>query len=1296
MTASETTDVSANGGAETSRRALVFGVVAAVVAALFLYARTYVGAGHGFVNYDDPYLLAAENPAIGRGLWGSIPEFARQLTDSPRFMNAWLPLYYWSLGLDHALFGDAAWGYHLHSAILHAIGAGLVVLIAARLGTGALGAAIAGLLFAVHPAATENVAWVAGRKDVLAFAWMAGATLAYLEGVRRGRWGWHVLGAALLLVSLTAKGTTLVLPFLLCLHALLLRTPRSRSNLVPVIPYAVVAAGMTLVHLLIARAEGTAGGAGSSGPGVARILFADLEVAWRYVVVLVAPFVGQSVEHGIDGHTVSGGAAALGAVTLVALIAGVALTWKKRPAVAAFLLAFPLALAPFNNLLPRTSVLFAERYAHIALLPFVIGAGALAAGDSARRIALFVATAGFAITSFQRIPVWENAISLWNDATEKNPASAFARLQLADALAAEARARPAEAVALFDESERAWREARRLAKDDLSKMRAAAGLGTHLLTVAPAGGSQNTEERVRESVVLFDEAYALLGGIVAPGAKTTQVATILSNRAAARELLGDLLGAVEDLKIAAQADSRNVSVLNSLARTYFLSGRGPEASEALALSAKLAPEDPAAARERARIRLAGADHGGAKAEIARALTAHPDDYDLLMDAGRIDQGLLRPLDAAELYRRAIAVRPGDEAATNALGATLLDQAQSFAATDELEKAREAAAAALTTLPSSFAPHQVLGIIARRAGDLEGATTHLRKAYELFPAGVRIREALASVLVERAWRALDAGNDAAAVAFADEAVAVNPGAIATPKARIESGASGWPAQDPAADAQSLVARHSALRALACLAWGRADKALPEIEVAAAGTSVTDPAMRRVVLRLLVRTRFLSGLADTAVAAAEELPALGRVDDAQPWSGFTDLVSALVERGIVRRGAGDKPGAKADFDRAWSLLDEARAAGLPESKFHTRRGEIRFAAEEFVEATVEFDKAIAIDPRDVEPLLDRAAVWRSHFLMEEEPSYLRGAEQDIRRALEVAPADARVMAALGEILVMSQKQAEAYPFLQRALLSDASQHSVRRMLAELTARAGRQYLEKGEHAKALSAAERAVALDADTPTARILLGDVHLSQQAYEKAYVQYEAANKAFPDSEEARAALAKFYAGAGHLYLVRGARADAARAFRRALSFEQTKFDVSSCRERLHVIAGAAFNEAATAMKAGEYAKAADGFRLSVYAEPTKEGHFQLGVCLDETKDPLGAEKAYAAALAIDPKFLPAAANRGASLLVLGRWEEAEAMFVTVRDLAEPGSPDRRFAERKLAWIEEQRRTLEDGPEEKR
>ena len=48
------------------------------------------------------------------------------------------------------------------------------------------------------------------------------------------------------------------------------------------------------------------------------------------------------------------------------------------------------------------------------------------------------------------------------------------------------------------------------------------------------------------------------------------------------------------------------------------------------------------------------------------------------------------------------MRPGDEAATNALGATLLDQAQSFAATDDLEKAREAAAAALTTLPADEA------------------------------------------------------------------------------------------------------------------------------------------------------------------------------------------------------------------------------------------------------------------------------------------------------------------------------------------------------------------------------------------------------------------------------------------------------------------------------------------------------------------------------------------------------------------------------------------------------------------
>jgi len=1008
-----------------AERVLGVALVAALAAILLYAPRLWLG-GHGFVNYDDPYLTAADNPAIGMGLAGWLRMLGSggyELWDltqwvfagpfgwvpparEPQFMNAWLPLYYGSLGLDHALFGDSPLGWHLHSVLLHAAGAAMVAVLGRRLGLGAVGAAVAGVAFAVHPALTENVAWIASRKDVLSFLWMTFAAWAYLEAIRRGKPALHAVGALCLAVSLTAKGTTLVLPLLLVVHALLVRTdaaPR-RERLRAIVPYGVVALVLTAVHLWVARREGTAGG--GTGAGVGSVLLANLDVVGRYAVLLLAPFppiFRQSVEHGVDPNAIDSARVAVGCVALVAWAAATWWAWGRRPRLAAVLLCVPLALAPFNNVFPRTSVLFAERYAQVAVLPVALALGALATGVGNRPLVAAVATTAFAAFAWLRLPVWHDAVTLWEDAATAAPASALVRLQLADAYGTRARTEPDAADAWNAKGESAWREAVSHATDELSRMRAEAGLGTHLVTTAPGGAT--TEQRLRESVALLASAERRLAAIDAPGPRATQLSTIRVNRAVARETLGETDAALEDWKGAALADGRNSAAWNGLARMCYLTGRAADASEALAKSAALAPHDVTAARDRSRLRLAAGDAAGAKMELEQALSKRPDDFDLLIDAARLDASLQRPVDAEKRFRRALEVRPDDEAAKEVarqgIAAALVDQAQAQCARDDLESARKAALAAAELVPRSSAPEQILGIVARRGGDLEEATVRFRKARDLFPEGVRIREALASVLLERAMAAFDVKSDSAGFVLAEEAVAADAPSVATRSARLDQGVGGWPAPLRSADERSTVTRQAALRGLTLLASGRAAEAASELVVAERGGAGRDADLRRNVLQLLAHARFRAGQPDDAVLAAEELPSLATPE--RPWQGWADLAAALVERGIARRGAADVAGAATDFDRARTTLDAAAAHGMPKSRWHLRRGEIHFAEERFVDATREFDRASDADPADPEPYIDRAAVFRTHFLLEEDKSYLSGAERDLRRALAVAARD-----------------------------------------------------------------------------------------------------------------------------------------------------------------------------------------------------------------------------------------------------------------------------------------------------
>lgn len=77
------------------------------------------------------------------------------------------PLVFLTFALDHALWGDRAWGYHLSNLLLHALNAFLLVRITMRGGLSPTIALLAGLLFALHPVQTDAVAYVSGRTDLL-------------------------------------------------------------------------------------------------------------------------------------------------------------------------------------------------------------------------------------------------------------------------------------------------------------------------------------------------------------------------------------------------------------------------------------------------------------------------------------------------------------------------------------------------------------------------------------------------------------------------------------------------------------------------------------------------------------------------------------------------------------------------------------------------------------------------------------------------------------------------------------------------------------------------------------------------------------------------------------------------------------------------------------------------------------------------------------------------------------------------------------------------------------------------
>jgi len=204
-----------------SRTRLLFATI--VVATIVLHGRAI---GFGFSYFDDDVLIVEQQQALAppAGLWRS---FARPyFPPSGRDHAYYRPLVSASYSLDAALFGARAGGYHATNVLIAAVAAALLFLLLLRFGYGAGVALFGGLLYAVHPALAETVAWIPGRPDGLLVLFALAAWL--LLGRARDTRGWASRAGHLLawLAALLCKETALVLPIVYGGHlALVERRP---------------------------------------------------------------------------------------------------------------------------------------------------------------------------------------------------------------------------------------------------------------------------------------------------------------------------------------------------------------------------------------------------------------------------------------------------------------------------------------------------------------------------------------------------------------------------------------------------------------------------------------------------------------------------------------------------------------------------------------------------------------------------------------------------------------------------------------------------------------------------------------------------------------------------------------------------------------------------------------------------------------------------------------------------------------------------------------------------------------
>ncbi len=334
---------------------------------------------HGFTNYDDPFFVT-DNPNVRNGLSFTSIKYA-----FCTLLGFYHPVTWLSLTLDSHLSGGRAVAFHMTNLWLHAINAVLVLRLLSRLVAPSKLAFTIALMFLVHPANVEAVAWVSERKGLLSATFFLFALLCYLRHLDQGRIGDCIWALVSFAMSLLSKPNHMVaFPILILVLPMIyhngslgrkdgqgyqgLRIPRSFSTSRRAIFWTFG------VALVLSATAGALAVLGERNIGVLRSL-ADYSIADRAAICI--SFFGRSLRNAVvpswatpvdlwefpGAHLVVFEAIALASITFAAIRLR-----HARPWLLIGWTWFILLLLPMSGVLKHGDQLTAQRYVYLPLV----------------------------------------------------------------------------------------------------------------------------------------------------------------------------------------------------------------------------------------------------------------------------------------------------------------------------------------------------------------------------------------------------------------------------------------------------------------------------------------------------------------------------------------------------------------------------------------------------------------------------------------------------------------------------------------------------------------------------------------------------------------------------------------------------------------------------------------------------------------------------------------------------------------------------------------------------------------
>lgn len=325
-------------------------------------------------SFDDEEAIV-ENRLIQNPSLDSAGRFFSEVTLSSVVRGYYRPLTLTSLMLDWAMGGrpDDFRVFHRTSLVLHVGSTLLLMGLCYQIFRQPIIAALAGLLFGVHPLTVEPVAWVMERKTLLAAFFAFASLIAYVHSTRQSRGLWLSVSAFLFLLSLLAKPTSTPLPLIMLLMDVWPLRRFGRRAIVEKIPFFALSIVFAILCTVCEQKVNPL-----SIPAKLSPLHLPLRLCWLtvfYPCKILLPINLSSVYMLPNPLSLSNGWVLLALVVAMVTTAAIVISSRWTPALWTTAAMFYLGLAPTMGFVGYSWVAASDKYVYLPAVALVLAAG---------------------------------------------------------------------------------------------------------------------------------------------------------------------------------------------------------------------------------------------------------------------------------------------------------------------------------------------------------------------------------------------------------------------------------------------------------------------------------------------------------------------------------------------------------------------------------------------------------------------------------------------------------------------------------------------------------------------------------------------------------------------------------------------------------------------------------------------------------------------------------------------------------------------------------------------------------